>query len=54
MKHWYESCTGSVYATSEPIEIEICERCGDTDTYIGEFETEKEAVEALNDYSEYY
>lgn len=49
--YWYMSCLGSVYDSSKTLSQSDldCDQCGDSDTYIGYFETEEEAIKALNE-----
>ncbi len=51
MKHWYDSCVGTIFATYKMLTFEEmdCEQCGDSDYYIGMYETEEEAIRALNE-----
>lgn len=50
--YWCMSCLGSVYDSSKTLSQSNldCDQCGDSDTYIGYFETEGEAIKALNEY----
>ena len=49
MKHWYESCLGSIFSTDEILTLEesSCDQCGDFHYYIGAYESEEEALKAL-------
>jgi len=40
----YETCTGTLYETEEELSYEDlqCEICGDSHSFIGEFQTEEE------------
>lgn len=50
MMYWYETCTGGIFSTEYELTHEemYCDKCGDGSTYIGIFDTEEEAIEALN------
>jgi hypothetical protein len=45
-KYWYESCVGTLYSSDMELSFDemYCSTCGDSDTYIGEFVSEEEAV----------
>lgn len=48
---WYESCTGEKFSTDRELTYAemSCNVCGDSDIYIGEFETEEEAIKAAEE-----
>lgn len=45
----YESCTGSLYTSNEELDYYDlqCGTCGDSDSFIGEFNSKKELVRLL-------
>lgn len=49
-RYWYESCTGEVFSAISELSCEEmeCGICGDSATYIGEFDTEDEAMKELD------
>lgn len=51
----YESHLGGVFATTESIDwgYLYCDSCGDSDQFIGYFETEEELKELLNGLKHY-
>ena len=55
MKYLYESCVGTYYSTDEAQTYEQmdCEQCGDSDTFIGTYETEEERKQLEHDYNKY-
>ena len=53
-RHLYISCLGEFYSTDEPQSVDdlYCGKCGDTDWYIGTYETEVERERLEKEYME--
>lgn len=51
MTYLYESHLGGLYASDDELDYDqlYCEACGDSDDYLGEFETIEELKELLKD-----
>lgn len=51
MKYWYDGHLGDVYSSDEILTDKelYCGICHDTDFLIGKFETEQEALKALEE-----
>ena len=49
MKHWYASCLGTIFSTSKILTLDesYCDKCGDFHRYVGAYDSEKEAIKAL-------
>ena len=57
MKYIYQDHLGGHFYTSDmeyDFDYLYCDSCGDSDTYVGEAETRKEAWILLNQYKSYY
>lgn len=50
-EHIYENHLGGLYALPfyDPYQLETCEQCGDSDEYLGKFETWQELKAELTD-----
>ncbi len=48
----YESCLGNLYTSTEELDYEDlrCNRCGDSDRFLEEFETEHEAEKYISSF----
>ena len=55
MYYYIDHLYGTLYASSCDLDYDdlYCEECGDSDTYLGYFETEEEADEAYREYLGY-
>lgn len=51
MKHWYISCTGTIFPSNKLLDFDeiYCKKCGDFHYYIGYYKTEQEAYSAYNE-----
>ena len=52
MLYWYASHLGGIYSSTHRIKDDdlYCDQCGDSDYYLGRFETEEEAYEEYRRY----
>lgn len=52
MLYWYASHLGGIYSSTHRIEDDdlYCDQCGDSDEYLGQFETEEEAYKEYRRY----
>ena len=51
--HWYiDHLYGNLYSSIDYLDYDdiYCEECGDSDTYLGYFESEEEAEKAYREY----